>query len=101
MVETYRRVARVVLALEAWKLDHGRLPASLDDLKGKYLSQIPVAVFADDEFRYEPKGVPYYVQWNPPNSGTSANARAGPAVCRLWSGVVLGSAAWAVAWLGA
>ena len=63
--ETYRRAARLVLAIEAWKLDHGRLPQSLDDLQGKYLSQIPVAVFSEEEFRYEPKGVSYCVEMDP------------------------------------
>jgi hypothetical protein len=62
-VETHRRGTRLVLALEAWKLDHGGLPQSLEDLKGKYLDQLPVGPYTGSAFRYEPKGLPYYVAW--------------------------------------
>ena len=76
-LETYRRATRLMLALQAWKLDHGHLPPSLDDLKGKYLSQIPVAANANEEFRYAPQGVPYYVKWNPPDSETAQTIEPG------------------------
>jgi len=57
-VETYRRATLLILALEAWKLDHGSLPQSLDELKDKYIEQIPVSPFTGGTFNYEPKGLP-------------------------------------------
>ena len=58
-VETYRRATRLVLALETWKLDHGGLPQSLNELRGKYFDQVPVDPRTGDAFQYEPKGLPY------------------------------------------
>ena len=60
-VETYRRATRLILALEAWKLDHGGLPQSLEDLQGKYLDQLPVDPYTGNAFDYAPQGLPYYV----------------------------------------
>jgi len=61
MGETCRRATRLVLALEAWKLEHGGLPKSLNDLKGKYLHEVPVDPYFGEEFVYEPKGIPEYL----------------------------------------
>ena len=61
--ETHRRATRLILALEAWKLDHGGLPKSLEDLKGKYLDQLPVDPYTGGAFRYKPKGLPYGVEF--------------------------------------
>ena len=63
-VETYRRATRLIMALEAWKLERGRLPKSLDDLKGKYLEQLPVVPYTGHAFRYEPSGLPDFVVWS-------------------------------------
>jgi hypothetical protein len=62
-VETYRRATRLVLALDAWNLEHSGLPESLDDLKGKYLDQLPVDPYSGGEFQYESKGFPDYIVW--------------------------------------
>ncbi len=68
-VETHRRATRLILALEAWKLDHGGLPESLEDLKGKYLDQLPVDPYTGRAFRYKPKGLACYAAWRPPDFG--------------------------------
>ena len=60
-IEAYRRATQLVLALETWKLEHGSLPKSLEELKGKYLDQLPLGPYTGAAFRYEPKGLPYYV----------------------------------------
>jgi hypothetical protein len=58
--ENCRRATRLVLALEAWKLDHeGRLPDSLDELLGKYIDRMPVDPATGQTFGYEPKGADY------------------------------------------
>jgi hypothetical protein len=62
-VETCRRATRLILALEAWKSERGRLPDSLGDLSGTYLDQIPVDPYTGSEFRYEPKGLTRAVEW--------------------------------------
>jgi len=58
-IETERRATRLVMALEAWKLDHGKLPKALDELRGKYLAKIPVDVVWGQPLRYFPKGLPH------------------------------------------
>jgi hypothetical protein len=68
-VETHRRATRLILALEAWKLDHGGLPKSLEDLKGKYLDRLPVDPYTGEPFRYEPKGLACQVSWHRPDFG--------------------------------
>jgi len=56
-VETHRRATRLLLALEAWKLEHGRLPQSLEELQGKYVDRLPVDPFQGQLFRYYRSGV--------------------------------------------
>ncbi len=58
-VETHRRATRLLLALEAWKLDHGRLPQSLDELRGKYVERLPVDPVRGELFRYYRSGVKF------------------------------------------
>jgi hypothetical protein len=48
--ERYRRATLLVLAIQAWRLDHGSLPKSLDQLKGKYLARLPVDPVTGGEF---------------------------------------------------
>ena len=85
--ETNRRATRLILALEAWKLQYGRLPESLDDLRGKYLDQLPVDPYTGDAFRYEPKGLPHKVAWRSPNSADTKTLEHGqPFIsCDSWS----------------
>jgi hypothetical protein len=59
-IETHRRAMRSLLALEAWKLDHGRLPQSLEELlTDRYLERPPVDPFWGKLFQYYPKGVQF------------------------------------------
>ncbi len=56
--ETRRRATLVLLALEAWKAEHGELPDSLDPLVGTYLQELPVDPYRDKPFEYVPQGLP-------------------------------------------
>ncbi|MGA2253182.1 MAG: hypothetical protein ABSG53_00850, partial [Thermoguttaceae bacterium] len=49
-------------------LEHGGLPKSLEDLKGKYLDQLPVTPYAGTRFGYEPHGLLHYATWRIPTS---------------------------------
>ena len=49
-IETARRA--VVLALQAWKLKHGSLPKSLDELVGPYLDDVSIDPYSYGPFRY-------------------------------------------------
>jgi ABC-type transport system involved in multi-copper enzyme maturation permease subunit len=65
-IETDRRVTRLVLALEAWRLEHGQLPESLEVLTGPgpdhYFRQLPVDPTTGKPFRYFPTGLPFPVE---------------------------------------
>jgi len=57
--EAHRRGAMIVMALEAYRLDHGSLPAKLDDLAGKYLASVPNDPYwTGQSFKYFPDGLP-------------------------------------------
>jgi hypothetical protein len=53
-----RNAALVSMALEAWKLEHGSLPKTLDELKGSYFAEVPKDPFTGRDFRYFPEGSP-------------------------------------------
>ena len=56
--ETRRRATQIVMAIEAWKLDHhGELPRSLDELVGVYLDQLPTDPFSGLHFWYVREGM--------------------------------------------
>jgi hypothetical protein len=55
--ETRRRATRIILALEAWKAEHGKLPQSLDELVGAGLDRLPVDPYTGQPFRYFPEGL--------------------------------------------
>lgn len=85
-VENYRRATRLILAIEAWKLEHGRLPKSLEDLKGKYPDQLPIDPYTGGEFDYEPKGRPYYIVSSTTNSAQRTLEPGRPFIaCDTWS----------------
>lgn len=63
--ETRRRATLVLLALEAWKAEHGELPESLDPLVGTYLEELPVDPYRDEPFEYVPKGLPLALEPSP------------------------------------
>jgi hypothetical protein len=58
-VETHRRATRLLLVLEAWKLQHGRLPQSLDELRGTYVDRLPVDPLRGELFQYYRSGVAF------------------------------------------
>ncbi len=43
-----------MLALRAYHLRHGALPATLDELVPEYLGEVPTDPYAQAAFRYEP-----------------------------------------------
>ena len=63
-IETARRAAHVVLALEAWKLKHGSLPKSLDELVGSYLDRVPTDPYSGMPFRYFRDGMKIPLHWS-------------------------------------
>ena len=54
-IEQSRRVAILQAALRLWYMEHGELPATLDELKGTYLSEVPLTPFYEKPFEYDPK----------------------------------------------
>jgi hypothetical protein len=56
--EARRRGTLLVLALQAYRLEHGELPKSLSDLVGPQLDRLPLDPYSGEEFRYFPNGVP-------------------------------------------
>ena len=55
---TQRRATCLVLALAAWKLEHGELPDKLDDLVGLYLTKLPPDPHTGEPFLYFRQGIP-------------------------------------------
>ena len=66
---TVRRATKIVLALEAWKLQHGELPKSLGELVGPYFKTLPTPPRAGTVFAYFPKGFPKTLWAYPPQAG--------------------------------
>lgn len=56
-LEMQRRATRLLLALAAWKIDHGSLPGSIEPLAGHYLGRLPVEPISGQPFDYYPRGV--------------------------------------------
>jgi hypothetical protein len=52
------RAALVALAMDAWKLEQGEYPPSLDALAGKYFDKLPADPFTGKPFRYFSQGFP-------------------------------------------
>ncbi len=53
-----KRGAMIVLAIQAYRLEHGELPKSLADLQDDYLKHWPLDPYSGQEFRYFPTGAP-------------------------------------------
>lgn len=78
-METRRRAVRLLLALQAWRIEHGKLPETLDELVGPYLNRLPLDPYSAESsrpldpysaesFRYFPEGLPVRLEhhyWNP------------------------------------
>ncbi len=56
--ELRRSTARILLALEAYRLEHGDLPETLEKLAGVYLPKLPRDPYSGVDFRYFPHGLP-------------------------------------------
>ena len=52
LMENRRRATLVLLALEAWKAKHGKLPKTLDELAGTYLDNVPLDPYSGKPYRY-------------------------------------------------
>ena len=90
--ETERRATMLILALEAYRLDHGNLPKSLNELAGKYFEDVPHDPYSGLEFQYFPEGLPKpqtptegaeFVNWRPIDFGV-------PGIWSTGSQLVLG-----------
>jgi hypothetical protein len=77
--ETYRRATMIVLALQAYRLDHGSLPARIYDLVDKYLPSEPIDPATGLNFYFNPKlpGVAIGLDWIlvPPVKDAAVNQR--------------------------
>jgi len=51
-----RKVSLVLLALQAWRLEHNSLPDSLEQLVGPYLNEMPRDPYSGAPFQYFPHG---------------------------------------------
>ena len=63
--ETDYRATLIILAVEAWKLEHGHLPAHLDEVLGGELKELPVEPIRGEPFGYFPDGLPDNPRWSP------------------------------------
>lgn len=52
LMENRRRATLVLLALEAWKAKHGKLPKTLDELAGTYPDNVPLDPYSGKPYRY-------------------------------------------------
>jgi type II secretory pathway pseudopilin PulG len=55
--QAQRSATLLILAIEAYRLEHGALPGTLDELVGPYLTQMPRDPYSGDNFRYYPQGI--------------------------------------------
>jgi hypothetical protein len=83
VVETRCRATQVILALEAWRLEHKALPKSLDELVGPYLQRVPIDPFAREPFRYLPAGLSTPLAWYPQQFAPAQTIAPGKPL--LWS----------------
>jgi len=74
---TRRRAVHLLLALQAWKIEHGELPKTLDELVGPYLERLPLDPYAAEPFRYFRQGLPIPIRSSPWGSGESEVVEAG------------------------
>jgi hypothetical protein len=60
------QATRICLALSAWRIEHGELPDSLQELVGEYFDVLPVDPYSGKDFVYFPIGVTQGVSVNHP-----------------------------------
>jgi hypothetical protein len=49
------RIELVIAAIKGWYLEHGKLPESLDELVGTYLTAIPTGIIKNEKLEYFPE----------------------------------------------
>jgi hypothetical protein len=72
---TARRGVQLVLALEAWKLKHGSLPKTLDELVGHGLERLPVDPHTGKPFLYFREGTDCPMRWWQPHRSVDPGKR--------------------------
>ena len=80
-----RRGIRLSLLLEAWKLRHGSLPKSLDELIGPDLDHVPIDPFTGMRFRFVRDGVGIPMPWRLYDVNLSAGGEIDAHVPFVWS----------------
>jgi ABC-type transport system involved in multi-copper enzyme maturation permease subunit len=75
-IETRRRAVRLLLALEARKIEHGELPKKLDELTPSYLDRLPADPYSAEQFQYFPQGLPIPITSAPWDGGEPEVIRA-------------------------
>jgi len=74
---TRRRTTLILLAVEAWRLEHGQLPDKLEDLVGPYLEQLPTDPYSRGAFSWFPRGHALPIYWSLPDDTRPLFQRAG------------------------
>ncbi len=64
-LEAHRRSMILILALQAWRLEHGRLPETLGRLSDSQLSEL-LDPYSGTPFGYRPQGLPVPLTWTAP-----------------------------------
>jgi hypothetical protein len=72
---TARRAVRLVLTLEAWKLQHDSLPKTLDELVGHGLDRLPVDPHTGKPFLYLRDGLKIPLEWCQPHQYSTTGDR--------------------------
>ena len=62
-ITAVQRATLIVLALQGWRLEHGALPRTLDELSPTWLAQVPVDPKTGLPFQYHPDGVADPIHW--------------------------------------
>ncbi len=58
-----QRATLIVLALQGWRLEHGTLPRTLDELSPAWFAHIPVDPWTGTPFEYYPDGLREQTAW--------------------------------------
>jgi len=64
---TRMRLMHIVVALAAYRIDHGTYPNNLDSLVPRYLTTVPMDPFSDSQFSYQRNGKGYRLSSVGPN----------------------------------
>ena len=97
-LETHRRGLWLMLALQAYRQQHGRLPDRLEELVGPFLDRLPADPVNGLAFEYRPQGIPIPFEvgsdgaFIPPqtpllSSPSSMSARFEPVTTDYWNRV--------------